>query len=534
MEKKERYRVLYVSNDVNLGGAALSLLDMILEIRGYVDLSVCVPGYGRLTERLSEENIDYKIIPITRDFFSIESNKHEHNKKLLNLDYASALEIVKIIREGCYNIIHTNSSVGNAGVIAAAIAGIPHVWHIRELMEEDFGARYYNRELKIKMFSYSRIITISKCVDKIFEEKYRKADACIYDGIDYGESEVSNKNNRKILLAGSITENKGQWDAVRAIEILRDRGIYDVKLYLVGNGEPRTIWIFKSYIKKKNLENQIEIHDYSSSLSSYRKKCGVALVTSRMEALGRVTVEAMHARQITVGSNTGGTVELIGNSGMRGFLYKPGDPEKLANVIEFILKLNEDELADIKERAYKYASKYFNVQNYAKSIVEEYHNAMNEDRSNERLNILLELDKHKYSFGESGCSRINPKSKAEIIENKWNLINGKGYNVADYLKEINVKKIAIYGMGHFGVRLATEIDKSDIEISYVIDKNETLLPQVIKVKTIEEDLSDVELLVVTVAAEELDIISEIKIRSKVFIKGISEILDTICNLYLVH
>jgi glycosyltransferase involved in cell wall biosynthesis len=62
----------------------------------------------------------------------------------------------------------------------------------------------------------------------------------------------------------------------------------------------------------------------------------VALVCSRDEAFGRVTVEAMKRGRPVVGAAAGGTGRLI-EDGVTGRLYPPGDPAALAAVVGELL-----------------------------------------------------------------------------------------------------------------------------------------------------------------------------------------------------
>ena len=56
-----------------------------------------------------------------------------------------------------------------------------------------------------------------------------------------------------------------------------------------------------------------------------------------MEALGRVTLEAMLAVNMVIGTYTGGTLELIGENQERGYLYKQGNYRDLAKVMKELM-----------------------------------------------------------------------------------------------------------------------------------------------------------------------------------------------------
>ena len=57
------------------------------------------------------------------------------------------------------------------------------------------------------------------------------------------------------------------------------------------------------------------------------------LVCSKMEALGRVTIEGMYYRNLVIGADSGATAELV-KDGMTGYLYKSGNIDDLVKNIE--------------------------------------------------------------------------------------------------------------------------------------------------------------------------------------------------------
>ena len=57
-----------------------------------------------------------------------------------------------------------------------------------------------------------------------------------------------------------------------------------------------------------------------------------------------------------------------------------------------------------------------------------------------------------------------------MLMNQWVRVKQEGKGVADYLKQKNYKKIAIYGMSYVGETLVHELYDSGIEIAYGIDR----------------------------------------------------------------
>ena len=62
---------------------------------------------------------------------------------------------------------------------------------------------------------------------------------------------------------------------------------------------------------------------FQSDLYELRKHADIALMCSRGEALGRVTVEAMLSENLVIGADSAGTKEIIQNK-VTGYLYKTG------------------------------------------------------------------------------------------------------------------------------------------------------------------------------------------------------------------
>lgn len=84
-----------------------------------------------------------------------------------------------------------------------------------------------------------------------------------------------------------------------------------------------------------------------------------------------------------------------------------------------------------------------------------------------------------------------------LMMNQWVAVKQEGKNLADYLKKMGYKTIAIYGMSYAGERLVEELKDSDIEIKYGIDKNADKIYSDIDVVTMEGELAEVDAIVVT-------------------------------------
>lgn len=83
------------------------------------------------------------------------------------------------------------------------------------------------------------------------------------------------------------------------------------------------------------------------------------------------------------------------------------------------------------------------------------------------------------------------------VFNQWMIARQEGKSIADYLKENGKETVAIYGMSYLGERLYDELKESDIEVKYAIDRNAESICTDLDVYTLEDDLPEVDVIIVT-------------------------------------
>lgn len=84
-----------------------------------------------------------------------------------------------------------------------------------------------------------------------------------------------------------------------------------------------------------------------------------------------------------------------------------------------------------------------------------------------------------------------------LLMNQWVKVKQEGKSIASYLKEKGYNRIAIYGMSYVGETLISELENTDIEIAYGIDKNAEGIFADIDVFTVDDILVPVDAVVVT-------------------------------------
>lgn len=84
-----------------------------------------------------------------------------------------------------------------------------------------------------------------------------------------------------------------------------------------------------------------------------------------------------------------------------------------------------------------------------------------------------------------------------LMMNQWVKVKQEGKNIASYFSQNGYHKIAIYGMSYAGETLVEELNGSDIEISYGIDRNADNIYAEFDVVFPDSELREVDVIVVT-------------------------------------
>ena len=362
-------KICLVAHLNDLSGANKSLMDLATGLAVSNDVTVIVPRKGPLYDELLCRKIRTIVV------FSgswVYKRDEKCIKKVFKrvVNFFAEFKFKQLFKTEHFDVVHYNSYIYGAGASSLLKMGMPYTWHIRELPEENFNLSFFNKERTNTVISKSdAIVTISNFMKDALPSQFRNKISVIYNGISIDKSTWTYNpiiHIDDMVIIGAIAEDKGQIDAIRALLYLNSLGI-SMKLYIVGKVTD------EAYYKQIIQEIPVEYRDcilfegYKNDVSDYRKCNRIALVCSKAEAFGRVTIEAMAAGQIVIGADTGATPEII-SDGNNGFLYKQGDYLDLANKIIAVLK--SDNLERVSNNARESVANCFCVEKTVRSVEE--------------------------------------------------------------------------------------------------------------------------------------------------------------------
>ncbi len=343
---------LFFTHSSAMGGAERSLLELVRELgQDYATrCTVVLASAGPLETELRKVGAQTLIAPIS---WWCALSKDELDRNLANLAYTAGWlrENLPMLKELNPDVVLTNTLVLPWGAISAFLLDKPHIWLVNEFGSRDHGLLFQlglEKSLEFIAQSSERVLTRSKAIqNELFPGLAAPQVETVYRYIPPPSAEdliaipaapaFHNPQAFKLLLSGTISEAKGQEDAVRALKILLDRGLGPLELLMPGNAHPEYQARLEALINSLGLESVARILPFQERIAALTKQADAVLVCSRMEGLGRVCLEAMQQKKTVIATASGGNLEMI-TEGETGLLYPTGDISALAERIENLMR----------------------------------------------------------------------------------------------------------------------------------------------------------------------------------------------------
>jgi glycosyltransferase involved in cell wall biosynthesis len=343
-------RVLHVHNSADIYGASRMLLRWVKSMdRRRFEAIVVLPEDGPLKKLLEAEKVEVILHPrlsvITRPVF------RSWRVILFLLNYpVSVFFLWRLIRQRRIDLVYTNTGVMVSSALAARLAGVPHIWHIREWFQE-FHQIWFAFSWYIRMFSW-KVIAISNAVAGQFERRDKVV--VIHDAFSLAEESTTTNNLRENFRArhafggnfvvGCVGRikfvRKGQEVLVKATAILKQRGSL-IKALIVGAPFPANedhLTRLKRMVEELGIENEVVFTgEMADPRPAYMAMDILAMTSVQPEPFGGVVSEAMSLGLPVIATNIGGSLDQVVD-GVTGLLIPPANPEALAEAIEKLMK----------------------------------------------------------------------------------------------------------------------------------------------------------------------------------------------------
>ena len=131
-------KILFVSHSSDLNGSERSLYTLVkgLKQNSIILPVVLLPRIGPLVQKIETLGIKVYMLPNFYWFSAKKSFLRRILRILFNLLIIPVL-CIKVIKISP-SLIYTNSLATPVGAFVSIILKIPHIWHVREFVKEDF------------------------------------------------------------------------------------------------------------------------------------------------------------------------------------------------------------------------------------------------------------------------------------------------------------------------------------------------------------------------------------------------------------
>lgn len=334
-------KILWLSHEVDLGGANKCLLEQIriLHDAGY-HVEVIV-----LRDAIFAEHVRPYVKGVHEVYFYswvLDLGKKISPflfwKRVLR-NVVSVAKIWRLILRTKPDYVATNTTTIPVAAIASKLAGKKHVWFLHEFGEEDHGYQMFcgfKRGAKLMNWLSEKLVFNSEAVRRKYapivppQKQFIAHNPVVIPAAEnYPEVKTAQNAVLEALILGQIAPSKNQLEALQALRLLQAQGIV-LRLTMAGGvvneGYAQQI---KDFIEQHGLQEQVRLLGYINNPFHLLRSADLYLMCSRMEAFGRVSVEALKLGVPVIASNTGGSPEII-DDGENGYLYEAGNAEDLA------------------------------------------------------------------------------------------------------------------------------------------------------------------------------------------------------------
>ena len=265
----------------------------------------------------------------------------------MRFDPRAAFRVARIIREGGYRILHGHTTrTALIGRLAAAMTGVPMVYHAHSPASRDSTRRWMNRingvVERLCLRNVSRVIAVSQAMaDHIAGEGFDAARiAVVPNGVPSLPSLPCRNKPAGVWTLGVVAlfrPRKGIEVLLEAMAILVRQGL-PVRLRAVGAFEsPKYEAEISACVRRLHLGEHVAWTGFTRHVAAELQNMDMLVLPSLFgEGLPMVVLEAMASGVPVAATDVPGVPEAI-RHGRDGVLASPGDPENLARAIADVI-----------------------------------------------------------------------------------------------------------------------------------------------------------------------------------------------------
>lgn len=367
MDVDKKIKIFYLTTTPKIAGAEKQLFELAKRLdKNKYDIFVCTimgEERGELLKKLRNEDVRCG---------SLNINSKWHFLKIIKLIFLLRKENPDILQSFLFfdNILAR---------IFGKIIGIPIIISGQRNVET-YRSKLRNFIEKKTIFLSDYIVSNTRAGKDILINREKLSEnriKVIYNGIELEpiNNHKNDNNNITIGFIGRLEEQKGISFLLEALAILNNNKI---RLLIVGDGKEQEKLKLKA--RELKIDNCVKFLGRKENAWECMKIFDIFILPSLWEGMPNVILEAMSQEKLIISTSVGGVSEMI-TDGENGFLVDPGKPKQLAEKINYVIGLSEEEKIRIGENARKTVEKNFSIGR----MVEEYENLYKDLLTNKKL-----------------------------------------------------------------------------------------------------------------------------------------------------
>jgi len=350
-------RIAMVFASGSIGGAQCDGLDLVLEfLHRQWHVTAIVGDNGPLCARLAEAGANVHVTHLT---WWVLPPKVPFRRDQVWEIIGDANRLIQVLRRSPVDVVYTISSVTPCAAMAAVALGIPHVWHVHEVVENWPDYRFLlpvRTTHDLIESSGASIIVNSKYTAAHFPGPKTVLIPNVMRTLRQTQTSPARASGVfTIGVIGSIWHIKQQDRAVRALAALRARGV-DARLVLRGAIDDKEY--HRSLLEQcrcSGVSEYVRFDEHRVDPINQEDPFHVVLVTCSVESFSRVALEAFARSVPVVAPRDSGVVEVV-QHGDGGLLYD--DEAELVHTLQNLAK-QPDLLESLGRRGRAWLDRWF-------------------------------------------------------------------------------------------------------------------------------------------------------------------------------
>lgn len=382
--------ILFFDHTAKMGGGEVALFNLVTHLdRKRFEPVVVLAEDGELRDKLASVGVEVHVLPLSRSVSEVRKDAlvGARSVPLAQVGQIAGYvwQLSRFARARGADLVHTNSLKADVlGALAARLAGVPILWHVRDRIAADYLPGPAARAFRIGCRALPSFVVANSAatLETLGLPPLPEGTApnrVVHDGLPPDQFTAANPSstNRSgrpteapvVALVGRISPWKGQDVFLRAAAQVVQK-FPRARFQIIGAplfGEQEWEREVHALCTSLNLDENVEWLGFRRDVPQLIAACDLLVHASTTgEPFGQVVVEAMMASRPVVATDGGGVPEIV-LDGETGLLVPMNDADAMARAILSVLD-SPEQAAHMGARGFERALSHFTIERTASNI----------------------------------------------------------------------------------------------------------------------------------------------------------------------